>query len=349
MTKRHWGAIAAVGALLGAVALVSYRWRTSGFDWREFLTSIRNVEWHWMALALAFVLVSYFGRALRWQIMVRPLNPHPNFWRILVATCIGFAAVVIFGRAGEPVRPFLIAKKENVSFSSQVAAWVVERMLDLLMILVIFGIALTQVAKSAITHGPRVQEILEAAGYTAGVTGFICLALLIALRQFRGRVRERLMEALTFLPSRLHEKIEKFLQAFEEGMASTRKGTSTWLLLFYTGVEWVILAGSFFSTFRAFPATHNLSLTDSIISLGFIALGSVIQIPGVGGGMQLAAVVVLTEFYGISLGAATSIALTLWINSFVTIVPIGLALAFHEGIKWRSLRHLGDSPSGYGL
>ena len=53
-----------------------------------------------------------------------------SLWRVFSATAIGFTAVVLFGRAGEPVRPYLIAKKEGVTFSSQVAAWVVERILD---------------------------------------------------------------------------------------------------------------------------------------------------------------------------------------------------------------------------
>ena len=349
MKKRHLGAIAGVVALFGLGVFVYYRWRTSGFVWHTFVDSLAGVDWSWLALALATILLTYVVRALRWEVMLRPLSDKVSLWRLLVATCIGFTAVVLFGRAGEPVRPFLIAKKESVSFSSQVAAWVVERILDLLMVLVIFGIALTQVGRSAIQHGPRVQAVFQAAGYMAGITGAACLALLIGLRQFRGRVRTRLLEAISFLPSRLHRRIDTFLAAFEAGMESTRNASSTWLLLLYSALEWVVIAGSFYCIFRAFPATSFLSLTDVIITLGFIAFGSAVQIPGVGGGMQLATMVVLTEFYGISLEASTGVALMLWINNFVVIVPVGLALAFHEGIKWRSLRYLGDSSSGYSL
>ena len=61
-----------------------------------------------------------------------------------------------------------------------------------------------------------------------------------------------------------------------------------------------------------------------MILLGFVAFGSVVQIPGVGGGMQIATVLVLTEFFGIGLEAASGIALVLWIITFVAIVPIGL-------------------------
>jgi glycosyltransferase 2 family protein len=349
LKKHHLGAIVGVTATLIAGYFVYYRWSTSGFVWQDFVTSFESVNWHWMSIALASVLVTYWGRALRWEIMLRPLTSNTSVWRVLVATCIGFAAVVLFGRAGEAVRPFLIAKKEGVSFSSQIAAWVVERMLDLLMVLVIFGIALTQVGNSAIQHGAKVQALLKAAGYAAGITGLVCLTLLIALRQFRGGVRDRLMQALSFLPGPLHIRIEKFLTAFEEGMASTRNSSFAWMLILYTILEWAVIAGSFYCSFHAFPATASLGLTDAVITLGFIAIGSIVQIPGVGGGMQLAAIVVLTEFYGVNLGAATSIALTLWINNFVIIIPVGFGLALREGIKWRSLKHLGESASDYSL
>src|ERR1700689_4144736 len=161
---------------------VVYRWRRSGFAWHEFSAALENVDWSWLALAMALILATYVGRAMRWEVMLRPLQKHTSLWRVFSATAIGFTAGVLFGRAGGPGRPYLIAKKEGVTFSSQVAGWVVERMLDLLMILVIFGMALSQISRSAIQHGPRVKLVLEAGGYMAGIIGGACLALLLGLR-----------------------------------------------------------------------------------------------------------------------------------------------------------------------
>jgi hypothetical protein len=81
-------------------------------------------------------------------------------------------------------------------------------------------------------------------------------------------------------------------------------------------------------------------LQDVVIFIGFVAFGSVIQIPGVGGGMQLVGVVVLTELYGIPIEVATSMAIMVWVVTFVSFVPVGLAMAFHEGINWRKLKDL---------
>ena len=182
MKKRHLGAGLGILAILAAVLFVVYRWRHSGFVWEKFVAVFTNVSWSWLALALALILATYVGRAMRWEIMLRPLSSQVQLWRLVVATCIGFTAVVLFGRAGEPVRPYLIARKEGVSFSSQVAVWLVERILDLLMVLLIFGIALTQISRSGIRPGPHIRSALEAAGLLAGITGALSLALLLGLR-----------------------------------------------------------------------------------------------------------------------------------------------------------------------
>ena len=349
MKKKHLGAGLGILAILVAVLFVVYRWRHSGFSWDKFVGVFADVDWSWLSLAMALILATYVGRAMRWEIMLRPLSTQVRLWRLVAATCIGFTAVVLFGRAGEPVRPYLIARKEGVSFSSQVAAWLVERILDLLMVLLIFGIALTQISRSGVQPSPHIQSALEAAGLLAGITGALSLALLLGLRHFRGNIRTRFMDALGFLPDPVHQRVSRFLTAFEEGMQSTQRQSYVWLLVTYTVIEWLVVAGSFFCVFRAFPATSGMHVTDVVIALGFVCFGSVLQIPGVGGGMQIATVLVLTELYGVSLEAASGIALVLWIITFVVIVPLGLILAFHEGIKWRSLRHIEESSSGSGL
>ncbi len=288
--------------LAAALAFVIYRWRSSGFAWREFVDALRNVDWTWLALALVLILATYVGRALRWEVMLRPLRRTPAFAGFLAATSIGFTAVVLFGRAGEPVRPYLIAKKEGVSFSSQIAAWVVERMLDLLMILIIFGVALTQVSHSSIRSDPADRGDSQSRRRGGGRDGIGLPGAAVALRQFRGEVQQRLLDGLSFLPEALARLApRRFWQPLAKGMQSTRSASFTLLLVLYTVLEWTVIAGCFYCVFRAFPATAGLGVTDIVIVLGFVAFGSVVQIPGVGGGMQIVTVLVLTEFYGVGL------------------------------------------------
>jgi uncharacterized protein (TIRG00374 family) len=299
----------------------------------------------WLFLSVALMLLAYLIRAVRWMVMLRPVCPTARFWNVLAATCIGFTAVLFFGRAGEAVRPYLISVKSKATFSSQIAAWLVERILDLLMIVIVFAIALTQVAHSSIQPSPKMDATLHTAGYLGALLGVVLILFLVGLERFKGNVQKRLLSALEFLPDRVRLKIELYLAEFEKGMESMRSTASVLLMLAISVLDWTVIAGSFVSLARAFPATATLSVSDIVILLGFVTFGSVLQLPGIGGGMQIVTALVLTEFYGLTLEAASGFALLLWVVNFVLIVPFGVVLAFHEGIKWRSLKDLKSSTT----
>jgi hypothetical protein len=329
-------------AILALAAFIVYRWRTSGFEWGVFLSTFRGVHWGWLGFGAVVIILTYYGRALRWQVMVRPLRPDSSTWNIFVATAIGFTAIVFFGRAGELVRPYLISVKERVPFSSQMAAWLLERVMDLLMVLLIFGVALSQVSRAGLTPGPHLQILLQVGGIIIGVAGAVSLALLAAFRNFSEPMRQRFLAAITFLPPAMQERIDKILAAFLLGLGSTRANGFVLLLLAFSFLEWALITICFICTFRAFPATAGFSIMEIVMFMGFVSLGSAVQVPGVGGGMQVAAIVVLTELFRLPLEVASGFAIALWLVSFVTIVPFGVILAFREGLNWGSLSHVSE-------
>jgi len=323
---------------------VAYFLNDFGFSWKEFVAALKGVRWWWLLASLPPMLLTYFVRALRWRVFLLPVAPHAGLWKITTATCIGFTAIILFGRAGEAVRPYLIARNHQVPISTQFAAWLVERILDTLMVMLLFGVALAQVAGSgySVVPGAKMRIVLETGGWLAGVTAAACLAVLIGIRLFRGQVHTRIADSLEFLPAPMVARIRDFLAAFDEGMQSTREVSSILLLVFYTVSVWFLIGAAFFAVFRAFPAINALNFSDVVMILGFVCFASVLQIPGVGGGIQIATILVLTEMYHVSLEAASGVALVLWVAGFLSVLPIGLILAFHEGIKWRNMRHVGD-------
>ena len=334
-----------VAALVAVIVALAYRFQRSGFDWGQFYSTLVHVNLGWLAASAALSLSTYFGRALRWEVMIRPLQPNASLWRLFVATAIGFTAIVIFGRPGELVRPYLIALKEKIPFTSQLAAWVLERIYDLLVVLLLFGFALTRLHTSEARVGPTVKMILGTGGYFVAVLCAICLVILFGLRFFSDSMRNRIVAGLQILPEKPRQMAEQVVTAFVSGMGSTRDSSFVFKLIAYTLLEWLIIVGCFYCMFHGFAATAHLGIIEVIIFVGFVAFGSVIQIPGIGGGMQVAAVLVLTEIFGVSLEAAGGVAILIWLVSFVVIVPIGLALAFHEGINWRKLKEIEEKAA----
>lgn len=332
--------IVVILAALIVVVLLVYRTRGSSFHWDLFVATLGEVDWRCLAASICLILLSNVVRALRWQVMLRPLGRSLGVWRLTSDTAIGLTAGVILGRVGEVVRPYLIATQAGLRFSSQAAVWMLERMLDLLAVLLLCGYALIRIPPYSWRLGRKVQDALAAGGYSLALVGLLCLVLLLAFRDPAQRARNRIMDALTFLPADQQRRAGHMLDAFSQGVECTRSPNLLTLLLGYTLLEWGIIVASTFALFRGFADTRGFGLLDVLVMLAFMTMGSTVQIPGVGGGIQVAAIIALTQIFRVRIEAASGIAILLWLVSSIAIVPFGLVCAFHEGLSWGKLKLL---------
>ncbi len=300
-----------------------------------------GLDWIWIAISLVPVAGAYYVRALRWAVFLKPLQPRPSVRNLLSATVIGFTAITLFGRAGEFVRPYLIAVKEDVPFPSQLAAWLLERIFDLLMALLFFAFAMMRVTSTGVHVGPRIAWALDAGGHFVAAACLGLLVLLFAMRHFAEPVRRYLSRAIRCWPERYIARAEKLLSAAVQGVESTRSDAALLAIFLYSVLEWTLIAACYWCLARSFAAVLHFSVMDVVIFVGFISFGSAVQIPGIGGGLQVVAVVVLTELFRVRLEPATSFAILIWILNCVVVVPVGLMITVKEGLDWRSLRRMG--------
>ncbi len=338
--ERQWlrGALVPVAILL-VLAVLWIRLRGESFHWVRFFATLQDLSWAWLGLSILLMLLTYVGRALRWEVMLRPLGARVGLIRLTSDTAIGFMAAVLLGRIGEFVRPYLISVSAGVPFSSQLAAWFLERLLDLMAVLLLFGFALTRVP----THQPLgagLRWALGAGGYVAALLGILCIVILVLFRSFSEIAERRILSALSFLPLNYYLRSESMVRAFSQGVQSTRNRTFLGLLVAYTVLEWAVITAGYYTLFRAFPSAKHLSITDVVLLLGFVSFGSVVQIPGIGGGLQFTAIVVLTEIYGFPFETASGVAMFLWVLTLLVIVPVGLVCAVRQGWNFGKLKQL---------
>ena len=95
--------VLAAGALL-VIAWLLYRARGSSFQWQLFFNTLSHVNWVWLIVSIVLILLTYWGRALRWEVMLRPLGHTQSVRKLTYDTAIGLTAVVLLGRGGEGVR-----------------------------------------------------------------------------------------------------------------------------------------------------------------------------------------------------------------------------------------------------
>lgn len=330
--------------VLAVVGFILYRAAvgSGGFDWSRFNNSLLSLDPKFTLLAILFIILSYLGRAVRWEIMIRPLGASLSIWRMFVGTAIGFTAIVLLGRPGEFVRPWWIARASKTPFPSQLAIWLFERIYDLLVVILFFGYGLIHLARSGTVSkaGPELRFIVSSGGVAALVGAGVCLAFIFALRFLSPDQRGKLVGVIDWLPEPLALRLRPLANNFLVGAAACCDPKLQWLVIFYTVVEWVIIAGCFWAMFQAFPATSHLTIEDVITIVGLVSFGAVVQLPGIGGGMQVATIAVLTQLYSVSFEEASSLAILLWVITFVMIVPVGIFLALQEGLSFKKMREL---------
>src|SRR5882757_1018708 len=127
--KRFLITILVLVVLASLVYLQVRAWKK--FDWHRFWMATHNTNKFYLVAGVALVYADYFLRAVRWKIMLRPVSPETKSAELVAPTVIGFTGLALLGRPGEFIRPYLIARRQKLPVSSQVAVWAVERIFDI--------------------------------------------------------------------------------------------------------------------------------------------------------------------------------------------------------------------------
>jgi len=323
------------GVVLVLLCLLVYlqvrTWRN--FDWHIFWSRTDHVDPLGMLAGVALTYLAYVLRAVRWRIFLKPVCKTTTA-RMLAPQFIGFSALALLGRAGEMVRPYIIAKKERLTFTSQIAVWGVERIFDM-------GAFASLLALSFLSPDLRALPFYH--GLRDGVFALIALVgvLLIgaiAVRRSGERVGQFLHDLFAgFAPKFAHHLREK-VRSFSTGLATIHDLSSAVQLVVVSFLMWVLIAFAYYAITHAYGGQlATLTMPQQIVLMGSSMLGSMLQLPAVGGGQQVAAIAMLHSGFGIEQELAVSCGILIWAITFMSVIPTGLLLARHEHLSIRAV------------
>jgi hypothetical protein len=318
------------------VILVYVQFRTlKSFDWSTLTHTFDSIRWSWLLLAVLLTYGAYITRAFRWSVFLRPTKPATPT-QMVPAQFIGFTSVAILGRLGEFVRPFLVARRQQVTFTSQLAVYAVERVFDLL---AAAGIIAVTLSVSPSVQNLPYHEQFRRAGYI-GIAAALLLALIAVAIRFSGQKMADLADRSFGLISKkfahgVHDKI----LAFSYGLDAIAGWGSLLEALFYSFLTWGLIALAYVVVVHSFtvPELAAIPAAQTILLMAGSLFGSFAQLPAIGGGSQVAIIYVLTSVLHVGPEQATACALTLYVVTFLSVIPAGLAFARVEQV---SLRHV---------
>jgi uncharacterized protein (TIRG00374 family) len=337
MDKKRIVASVVVFLILAVLVYLQYRhWQT--FDWGTFWAETHHIKKVHVLHAIAWIYIAYVLRALRWKIFLQPVRPKAKMMDLLSPTLIGFTGLALLGRAGEFIRPYLIARRTDLPFSSQLAAWAVERIFDVgaftvLMVLAIF----LPSALPAIPHPEYYVRFREGGFFLIGLVLVMAVGAIIIRRRGEG-VARWVEDRFGHLSANFGHKLAQKVREFGVGLDTIHGPLSMlWLSLVSVGM-WYIIALAYQEVTHSYGVEAlEIPLSQILILMGSSMVGSMLQLPAVGGGSQMATIAALSSVFDVPPEMAASCGILLWLVTFAAVVPLGLALAHHERLSLRKL------------
>ena len=337
--------------VLGLAVLGFVIYRSSGFinladfSGAKLWLVARNANPYYLLLSFVAIYACYALRALRWQVLQSNLGPS-SFWAIYKLTLAGFSAIFLLGRAGEPIRPLLLARKERLPVADMFGVYVLERLFDTASTAVIAGLGLMlfQARVQSGTEPGGSSRTLATAAKTTGSFLFLgvlaAVAVLIYLRLHGTALLERRLQGW-----RTHRgwrsKIAGIILGFARGVQAIRTWSDLALAVLYTTLHWLLIALTYVWISHSLDGKlATINLGDALLVLAFTMVGSALQLPGVGGGSQLASFLAYTTIFGVEKEPAAAAAILIWLITFAGCSLAGVPLLIHEGMSLGELRRM---------
>ncbi len=295
-----------------------------------------------LLLAVIVTGLTYALRAWRWQSLLAPIGP-TRFSAAFRATVIGFAASFILpARAGEVLRPYLLARKEGLNATSAFATIILERLLDLASVLLLFAAFVFTVEPGVLSADASELARLKFWGGVSACAAVGGLGVLFALAGHPERLGRAALRVQRVLPARLAQLTAGFVETFARGLAVMRQPGRLIVALAQSLPLWMSIAAGIWLTSLAFHIT--LPYMASFLVMAVLVVGVAAPTPGAVGGFHLAYTFAVTVFFGVPPDRALGAATLLHAISFVPVTLLGLVFMTREGLTLsgaRTIAHAG--------
>jgi uncharacterized protein (TIRG00374 family) len=337
MDKKRIVVSTVIFLILAVLFYLQYReWHS--FDWGTFWSQTRQIRWRPVARAVALIYIAYVMRAVRWKIFLKPVRPDAKLMDLVSSTLVGFTGLALLGRAGEPIRPYLIGRRQKLTLSSQLAVWTVERIFDVAAFTLLIGLAVfRESGLYSIPEPSWYPSLQRGVLILIGFVSAVAVAAVVINRQ--GEAVARWIEReFGHLPANLGHRVAHWVREFGTGLNTIHGSFSfLWLTLVSVGM-WYVIAMAYKEVTHSYgQASLEIPQLQILILMGSSMLGSMLQLPAVGGGSQLATIKTLSGLFGVPPELAASCGILLWLVTFAAVIPSGLALAHYERLSLRKL------------
>ena len=325
--------------ILGLVGILLFFF-FKNVNFREVYDSISSINPIYPLVFLLGLYVQFFIRGYRWGIILYPHKNRISIMTLYHYTVIGFLLDAIApGKIGEPARGILLAKEENIGRSFGLASVVLERLIDTLMIVLLFLVSLFFIKD---TTSPLLLKLKSVSYFI-----FPVIVLFFLLFYFLNTERAFVYVEKTtrffskVLPHKIRERAVSFGLNFIKGLRLNLSFLNYGKLLVSSIVVWLFLIPFYWFLMQGFEFGPNISLVESIPYFSIIAISAAIPTPGMAGSFDIASKEVLrSSTYNVQVNEAVAYTVLSHFLILVVMVIPGMISFGAKGINMKTIRNI---------
>jgi glycosyltransferase 2 family protein len=277
---------------------------------------------YWLIIPVFGILfLSHYVRALRWKLLIEPLGYKPSTTNTVFAVFIGYLANLAVPRLGEVLKCTILARYEKVPADKLIGTIILERVIDAITLLAIFGItiaiqpAIYSQLIDTIFHSKKepaveTEKTISSTLILGILAGLAVIAVIIWMIKKKKSVGDLIV---------LFKKIG---QSVWQGLSAVQHLKKRWKFIFLTLTMWTLYLAGGYIGFHALVQTEHYGIREAFTVLSAGSVGMIITPGGIGAYAYLLQKTM--HVYGLNEGVALAFGWILWLAQTTAILVGGL-------------------------
>lgn len=263
-------------------------------EWNSFVNGFRSADFRWIGLSMIISVLAFWIRALRWRLIMLPLDRRVTRMDSWHGINIGYITNFALPRAGELARCGVITKRTGLPFETVAGTVVLERSIDMLSLLLVSAGVMIFFWDSfgGFIDKQIISSLEEKFSAELLLIGLVIVFAFILFLYIVWKYRKS---------HPVFAKIISIVKGVLQGLVSGFKMQQKWFFIIYTILLWICYWLMSYTTILSFTGSGiELGPQDALFLMMVGSFGWVIPVQGGIGAYHLIISLALYTVYGIS-------------------------------------------------
>lgn len=311
------------------IGLLIYTFR--GVSINEVANELKNINYFYLLIFIGIVFLGTLIRALRWKYMIISFKEDVKLINLFEAIIVGYGVNVFLPKLGEVGRALYLGTVEKISRSSVLGTVVIERIFDLIFLLISVIVSLLLFGNILNEKYPWIYNAIYF-GLIFLFAAFVILAIVI---KFQLKIINWFENVLIRLRLTRLTKATEITSKVIDGFSSIKTRKNYLITFLLSPLLWFTYAvGSYFGLLAL--NMHKIlpvDLSSGLVIMSISTFGVMIPIPGATGSYHAFCKSVLTIILGFNVKISLAYAVLTHLLNTIPFALISILILLRKGIK----------------